>query len=87
MGQCFEQEVLMKKYFYKTPVNCMAERVSWTELDHICCSLNVAKNSLRYYGNHLDDDFDRVYALFSDAGDAPKRFYCVLLFSRVETYM
>lgn len=68
----------MRKQFYRTPIENKAEVVSWTELNHIC---SASENGLRYFGNHMDDDFDRVYALFGGPGDRTKKFYCVLLFS------
>ena len=59
-------------------MSCRAEVVSWTELDHIC---SLAKDGMHYYGNHMDDDFERVYAVFGDATNKTKKFYCVLLFN------
>ena len=67
----------MRKQFYRTPIKDRAEVVSWTELDHICSG---ASNNMLYFGNHMDDDFDRVYALFGDAREKMQKFYCVLLF-------
>lgn len=68
----------MRKQFYRTPIKNRAEVVSWTELDHISTGL---ANNLLYFGNHMDDDFDRVYALFGDIRGITQRFYCVLLFN------